>query len=155
MSNECAPHPNTFSYVPSVFVSAQFCATESTEKVFLCTEKVFLCVFFAQKGPQKGPQKHIRKNTISRHIHSTCLNRHRLEGAKWRGTVPHHLAPTFRSERPQEVTLLDHPCVASIPLWRRSHKLGVDQKKEKTKSVGGRSLPCGIAIFCLFCRASF
>jgi hypothetical protein len=27
-SNECAPHPNTFSYVPSVFVSAQFCATE-------------------------------------------------------------------------------------------------------------------------------
>ena len=72
-SNECAPHPNTFSYVPSVFVSAQFCATESTEKVFLCTEKVFLCVFSAQKGPQKGPQKHIRKNTISRHIHSTCL----------------------------------------------------------------------------------
>ena len=41
MSNECAPHPNTFSYVPSVFVSAQFCATESTEKVFLCTENTF------------------------------------------------------------------------------------------------------------------
>jgi hypothetical protein len=72
-SNECAPHPNTFSDVPSVFVSAQFCATESTEKEFLCTENTFSVLSVAQKGPQKGPQKHIRKNTISRHIHSTCL----------------------------------------------------------------------------------
>jgi hypothetical protein len=40
----------------------------------------------------------------------------RALNAKWRGTVPHHLAPTFRPERPQEVTSLDHPPAASIPL---------------------------------------
>jgi hypothetical protein len=53
---------------------------------------------------------------------STTNNADRLgswvidKGAKWWGTVPHHLAPTFRSERPQEVTSLDHPRAASIPL---------------------------------------
>jgi hypothetical protein len=52
--------------------------------------------------------------------------------------VPHHLAPTFRSERPQEVTSLDRPCAVSIPIWRRPHNLGAGHCIALLERLDGR-----------------
>jgi hypothetical protein len=67
MSNGCVPHPSTLSSVPSVFVSVQFCATESTEKVFLCTESRFCGVFRTERPTENPTETQTEKHQLEAH----------------------------------------------------------------------------------------
>jgi hypothetical protein len=115
-----------------------------------------------QKGPQKGPQKHIRKNTISRHIHSTCLLC--MESSKHHGDVQkiawiyktnvHILQRTSTPPPPPAAICSYFPRYMLVIEGDRKNSYDTrGAKKKKVESVG--CFPVGGRCFGPFCCASF